>query len=527
MEECHDIAIIGSGVSCAYTLIHYIAGLEQHPPEKPVRVVVYEKSGEFWNGVPYGSRSGSHSLLISSLKEFLTDKTEREAFAAWLDKNRDWVFDRFEEGDGKLSAHWLRTNAKAMSGSRWDDLFVPRYTFGLYMQQRLTALLRRAAKNGILECNLVAADVVDIRRVKHLHRIQMVTASGGESSALARKVILGIGSPPNSVLRQSISDCAGKRGCIINDMYAPSMEFNIRRIVESLRQSGGQRRQVLIVGTNASALEAIYCLNNSVELHGLLGKFLILSCNAEFPHRIGREAHLANDLPRHLRHLVKTKARTARQILDAVRLDVALAKSRGINVADLYGDISKAMIEALNQLSLAEQKKFVAKHGVEIGRMQRRAGADYLDVVDALLAEGRIEMLKGKFVRCIPMEGGDLGCEFATGGRQRRKVIAGPVSVVISCAGFQELSSSSSTLIRNLIRRKICTPNASERGFLINENFEVGRGFHVMGPLVAGNLTGKVRVWHAESCSRILAMSKRLAEVLLQHDCVPKQVTET
>ena len=518
MDECYDIAIVGSGISCAYTLTHYIALLEQQPHGKPLKVIVFERSGEFWNGIPYGSRSGHQALLISSLKEFLPQETERRAFAAWLGKNRDWVFDRFEQGDGELAAKWLRTNEQAMSAGLWDDLFVPRYTFGLYLQQRLADILRRAAAGGILECSLMAAEVVDIQRLKDVHKIDFVIASGGGGAVLAKKVILGIGSPPNAVVEQPKANGAGGSGCFVGDMYEPSLELNIRRIGESLRQAHGQRPQVLIVGSNAGALDALFCLNNSRELSGLISRFVILSSNAEFPHRISRKVYLTNYSPRHLHDLVKARALTARQILEAVRMDVACAKAQNINITDLYADISTAMIAALNQLSVVEQKKFVAKYGVEIGKLQRRAGAEYLDVVDALVAQGRIELLKGRCVRCISLGDGDLGCEYVTGWGRTKKVHAGPFGVVINCAGFQDVTRSSSTLIRNLIRRKICVPNASKRGFLITENFEASKNCYLMGPLVAGNLAGKIRVWHAESCTRIIGMSRQLAEVLLQDE---------
>ena len=90
-----------------------------------------------------------------------------------------------------------------------------------------------------------------------------------------------------------------------------------------------------------------------------------------------------------------------------------------------------------------------------------------------------------------------------------------PVGVVINCAGFQDVTRSSSVLIQNLIRRKICVPNDSKRGFRIDKNFEMSKNCYLMGPLVAGNMDGNFKVWHAESCQRIINLSKHLAEVLL------------
>lgn len=512
--ECYDLVVIGAGISCAYTLIHYLALLEQQPPEKPRQVLVLEKSGEFWPGIPYGRRSGGHALLISSLKEFLPQNGERDAFAAWLSQNRTWVFDQFKQGDGALATRWLRQHAQAMADGLWDDLFLPRYTFGQYLQQRLAGLLRSAAAKGLLECRLLAAEAVDVQALPDVHRIDYVTADGAGGAVLTGKVILGIGSPPNGGVEQPK---AGGKGCFVSDMYEPSLEFNLRRIGAALQRPHGRGAQVLIVGSNAGALDALFCLNNSRELSGLISKFVILSSDAEFPHRISSgEVTPPSYCPRHLGALVQAGALTAGQILEAVRLDVACAKMQHLNIADLFGDISTRMIETLNQLSVAEQQKFVAQCGVEIGRLQRRAGAEYLDVVDALTTQGKLDRLKGRCVRCVELGDGELGCEVVTGVDRQDQVIAGAFGVVINCAGFQDVTDSSAPLIRNLIRRQICVPNASKRGFLIDESYAASADFYVMGPLVAGNLAGPIRVWHAESCSRIIGMARQLAEVLMR-----------
>lgn len=146
--------------------------------------------------------------------------------------------------------------------------------------------------------------------------------------------------------------------------------------------------------------------------------------------------------------------------------------------------------------------------------MQRRAGAEYLDVVDTLARERRIEMRKGRIIRFISATKSGVWIEVSGVKGLKRKVFVPGISVLISCAGFKDVSKPASTLMQNLIRRKICVPNDSNRGFLINERYEAQKNLFVMGPLVAGNLAGRIRVWHAESCSRIVGMSKQLAELL-------------
>jgi uncharacterized NAD(P)/FAD-binding protein YdhS len=514
LDECYDIAIVGSGISCAYTLINYISLLEQRSPLKTVKVAVLEKSGEFWAGLPYGSRSGRNTLVISSLKEFIPQELERSQFVSWLSQNRHWIFDIPEYKDGKLSSKWLEINEVHMAQGLWDELFLPRFTFGLYLQHRLTQLIESATTKGILQVSLLASEVIDIQPVSSLYKVDMAIASGHES-LLAKKIILTIGSPSDKVINyfpELENDI-----CLVNNLYEPSQGFNIRRICEFLERPENQAHgQILILGANASALEVIYCLSDSQRASGLISKFIVLSPSDAFPYRISHEVRQPPYSPRYLTSLIESKSFTARKILDVMKSEIDWAKSQNINIADIYHDLSKAMIDALNQLSFAEQEKFVSKYGEEIGKLQRRAGTEYLDVVDALAAQGKLEFLKGKFIRYFPSSAGELECEYIDGEGEKQVLVA-PIRLIISCIGFPYLSNSSSGLIQNLIRRGVLSLNNSGRGFAINNrNFEASKNCYIMGPLVAGNIMGDLKIWHAESCARVINLAKELAEVLVQ-----------
>jgi uncharacterized NAD(P)/FAD-binding protein YdhS len=519
----YDIVIVGSGVSCAYTIIHYISLLSKQPSGIPVRAGVIDKSGEFWSGIPYGKRSGSHSLIISCLKEFLPEP-ELDNFKLWLSKNCNWIFDALKQKKEPLSNKWLDSYKSEISAGLWDELFIPRYTFGLYLHERLDKLLHEAKTQNILECSLLKADVVNIQRVKELYQVEITSPSKSSPFLTAQKIILAIGSPPTKekwfsqpkVIEQP--DFLAKDVCYIDNMYEPSQNFNIDLICKALKQSDTRNyNQVLIMGSNASALETIYSLNNSKQACDLINKFLIISPNAEFPHRISLGDVSTTYNPKSLISLIQSQYPTAEQVFNAAKKDILSAIAQNETVDSTYSLISKAVIDAFNQLNSAEQKLFVTKYGVEIGKFQRRAGADYLDVVEKLIQEGKLELLKGKFVRILslPTEGGQ-GFEFVDGSTQEKRIFTTPVRVVINCAGFEDLTKSSSTLIKNLIRQGICTPNDSKNGFEINENFEASQNFYLIGPLIAGNINDKFKVWHAESCARIINISQQLAEVLVQ-----------
>jgi uncharacterized NAD(P)/FAD-binding protein YdhS len=521
--KCYDLAIIGAGISSAYTLIHYLELLKQHvSPRKnsddrqPVKIIVTEKSGEFWTGIPYGSRSGQSCLLISPLVEFIPQPLERTHFTDWLNANRDWLFAPQTENGGKLKSQWWQANQVDIMGGRWDDLFIPRQIFGTYLKQRVASLLADATSKGLIEIDLFTADVLDIDR----NRANINAKAGAYFNT--KKLVLAIGSPPNVAFERAIDASANL--CYIDNMYEPSLESNLERICQSLAQQPD--RQILIVGSNAGTLDTLYSLNDSPTLTSLVEKFIILSPNAAFPHRISREVPSIDYTPAALVDLLNSTPFTAKQIFEAVRLDVAAASANQINISDIHGQISKATMQALNLLDAGEQQQFVSIYAVEIGKLQRRAGGEYLDVVDALVSQDKLTFVKGKFVRDLPLSDGGAGCEYIDRDDREHKILDTPLGVIINCAGFQDVTKSSSTLIQNLLRRGICAPNDSNRGFVINKNFEASKNCYVMGPLVAGNIDGSFRVWHAESCQRIISLSQHLAMVLVQPDASVAATTE-
>jgi uncharacterized NAD(P)/FAD-binding protein YdhS len=524
--KAYDLAIVGAGISSAYTLIHYIGLLEQQYNSNqtdlkventdlqptPVKIIVTEKSGEFWTGIPYGGRSGRTALLISPLIEFIPQQVEREHFTEWLNTNRDWLFDRQEYSKGELASKWWEANQQAMSQGLWDDLFIPRHTFGLYLKQRLADLLAAATIKGLIEIDLIKADVVDVRQKQNLYVVDFLTEQTN-TYFTTHKLVLAIGSPPNVAFE--MADEAGVDFCYIDNMYEPSLDFNLDRICKSLEHQSD--RQVLVVGSNAGTLDTLYSLNNSKTVTSLVDKFIILSPNAAFPHRISREVVQLEYTPQALVELLQSTSFTAKQIFEAVRQDVHIASAEHINISDIYGDITKVVMQALNRLDMGEQQQFVHRYAVEIGKLQRRAGGEYLDVVDELISERKLAFLKGKFVRHIPLTAGGSGCEYIDENHQKQ-VLDTPVGVIINCAGFQDVTKSSSVLIQNLLQREICQPNASHRGFVVDKDFKANKNCYVMGPLVAGNIDGTFKVWHAESCQRIIGLSQHLATVLMQPD---------
>jgi uncharacterized NAD(P)/FAD-binding protein YdhS len=515
--KSYDLAMIGAGISSAYTLLHYLERLESQliaGRNQPVKIVVTEKADDFWTGIPYGDRSGRTALLISPLKEFIPQQPERAHFIDWLNANRDRLFDRqVYQQQGQLASKWLDDNAADMARGDWDDLFIPRHTFGLYLKSRLTEAIASATAKGLIECDLITADVWDIQRDGELFLVDITTAADCARFS-AKQLVLAIGSPPNLGFQQAPDKQSGL--CYIEDMYAPSLDHNLDRLCQALATIPDPAdRQVMIIGSNASTLDTLYGINNSPAATSLIAKFIVLSPSATFPHRINREVPAIDYAPQALVALVQTESFTAHQILEAVERDVAAATAQNINISDIYGDITKVVMQGLNLLDFSEQEQFVFRYAVEIGKFQRRAGGEYLDVVNDLVDRCKLEFIKGRFIGQLTLPNGGAGCEYLDSEHRQQQTFDRPLGAIINCAGFQDVTKSSSPLIQNLLARQICLPNQSNRGFAIDKNFKASENCYVMGPLVAGNIDGTFRVWHAESCQRILGLSKHLAAVLL------------
>lgn len=509
MKTQYDVVFVGAGISSAYTLIHLVSNWEKQDRHQPVLVGVLEQTGEFWPGVPYGKKSGKNPLIITSIKEFIPQQPEREHFIEWLKENYESLFNVPEQKNGRLTTKWQESHKEAIAEGRWDDLFVPRFVFGSYIQEYVKEVTGKAIANGVIQMDLIAATVQDIEPVESGYSIE-IALNDQMKSLSASKVILGIGSPPNTHF--------GKLGrhysTYISDIYEPSMDENLEKAYLALSGLDPGKRTVLIVGSNASTLDMLFALNNSAKVSEIIDRFVVISPNAAFPHRISKVFVDPGFVAKNLAALNTKDSFVASEILDAVKADVAEADSLKLNIADIFPEISRKMLETVDKLSLKEQKRFVAKYAVEIGKMQRRAGGEYLDVVDELTSSGKFSFVKGRFIGYLAPEEGGPGIEYIDGDTGQTKILTESIGLVINCAGFQPVDNSSSALMQNLIRREICTVNDSNRGFLLNERFETSPDFYLMGPLVAGNLNQSLRVWHAESCSRIIQMSKKLADVI-------------
>ncbi|NCD70155.1 FAD/NAD(P)-binding protein [Mucilaginibacter agri] len=508
MDKSYDIIFVGAGISAAYTLIHLLNSLNS--PAKvnsKLNILVIEKDKEFWTGLPYGNRSGKDALIITPLKEFI-HRDETALFLSWLQRNFDNCFESKSTRRGKLLAAWLKKNAALIKAGNWQDLHIPRYWFGLFIKERVNCLLISAANKGYISYSLLNASVSDVRKEKAFYEVVLESSS----TYYGKKVILSIGSAPAKFVNIASFDKSVKpRQLFINHIYGESLPDTLRSITKTLNDGCDRLKNVLIIGSNASAIELIYHLDD--KNLNRLDKLYVISSSGIFPGRINNKPVKSPFVPPNLVALGESEEFTADQIFQCFIKDLKLADNLTIDREDSYTSVNSTILKLVNELKPDEQLRFVLHYGDKIGTYYRRAGSDYFDKVQLLEQHKKIEFIKGNFEKAS-----EFGFEYKTPATECKVYIDSKLDIIINCTGSNTLNKYSPTsgLIKNLINRKICKINPSEKGFRVNNNFEADTNFYIMGPLLAGNIVGKHKIWHAESCKRIYELTFDLEKHLLK-----------
>lgn len=510
----YDILVVGSGIACSMTLCELADNLKATPAEgKRLRIGVIEKAGEFWNGIPYGQRSLVGMLAFQKLQDFL-DLPERNAYIEWLVANKQWWLKMLLENGGPGAARWVADNGQLIDRGKWEELYLPRFLFGMYVSDRTSSAIDQLAASGQAAVTQLRAEAVAANRGPgNSHVIVIEDGCGTRSMISAERVVLAIGSPPQRSVHDALIATNGNH-THIDDLYSPSEETSLRRIKTALASLPDKKmRNVLILGSNASALEILYLLNYRPDIKGLINSVLVISRSGLLPYKIC-EQRVEFEFTA-IESLRRAAPFRADDLMAAITLDLRRAEDLKVNIADLQHAVTSLVTDAITSMDITEQEKFYCQHGFNYSRLLRRAGRDTRDAADNLVSTGILTIVKGDFRRLEPAACGDgLVSAVYTGPGGQETIHPLPFSITINCGGFEELDCCSSELINSLIANDLCKINSTNRGFLVNERLEASKNLYVIGPLVGGNFNDKVRFWHVESASRIARLSKLLAESL-------------
>jgi len=321
-------------------------------------------------------------------------------------------------------------------------------------------------------------------------------------------MVLAIGSPPFMPLAPYVH---GKGSAtIIQDVYSPSLNDTVEKIFRNLLQikSG---RNVLVLGSNATALELIYHIGHDQRTRDLIDNIVVLSRGGMFPHRISSER--PNNFQ--FENLISLRDRpdvTASKLMQAAERDIILA---GVSIAGILPELIELVISSLAQMSEEEKSEFNEIYGLQFTRLIRRAGHEYRDIADALTDDGKLTIIAGSLARLANGKSGTISLQYkVSNGSNLKHSLRFPI--VVNCFGFEELGPTSpSRLIRNLLTKSFCRANSTRRGFEVNERLEAGKKLFVVGPLLAGTSNTHLKCWHLEDAQRIRQVGEFVADSVL------------
>lgn len=509
MPHTVDMVFVGSGIACSMTLLEMAQGLlDGPPPPARLRIAVIERDQQLWCGIPYGRRTSVRSLAIQQLDEFIAEP-ERSAYIAWLQSNKSRWLSAFCADGGDAAKRWLRDNGEAVEANRWGELYLPRHVFGVFIAEQVERAIAALDERGLAVVETVRAEAVGIRSVDGRYRVELNPLGHGPARLEADRVVLATGSP----LTRTIVGCdANQPFTYINDLYLPDEDATLLRVREAL--DGVEvpaQRNVLIVGSNATSLEALYLMRHDASIRERVSSITVISRSGVLPYQIC-DGSTDFDFAQ-LNALLSEQVVTAAELMGAISADLATAAARSMNLADLYHGVDALLVQALTKMDAMQQEEFFCVHGMNYTKLVRRAGRDCRMAATELAAAGQLAMLAGEVLRVDARAAGRAVVRYRDADGEHTHPVE--FAVVVNCGGFEELDSCSSPLLVSAMQNGICRPNRTNRGVLVNDDFEAAQNFYVIGPLIGGNFNPRLRFWHVESAPRIRSLAKSLAAVLL------------
>jgi uncharacterized NAD(P)/FAD-binding protein YdhS len=505
------IAFIGSGIATSYTLIPFLESYEKEKHNSEIEIFIIDKSNDFFKGMPYGSRSGKSVLLIQDLKNFITEP-HRTHFKKWLDANIDELVAEFIENGGMYATKWVQINSPLYNKGEWDDLFIPRFFFGKYINKEVVERIDKLVNTKNLLITYIQKETVSITKEANDFHINFED----NTTISSDKAVLSIGSLPyKRLFNAAIKN--PNNALYIKEPYGLGMEQNMDRIATFIneRKTKNLKTKIAVLGANASGLEMIYKICDKLNIDEYDTSFKTLSSHGVMPDGTFDAVKAEKFTATHLQSLAQTNNLTASTIAEAAHKDIDEAEKQGLGAATTVGIISKGFGNLLPHLSKEELLNFACFYGNQIGRRQRCAGNHYLSVVEELSNRERFEHIKGRFQDLFESS---EGLTIIYNNNDESNLVEGSetFNIVINCLGSVDLASNDlSPFFKNLIKSGLCKPNPSKIGFKVDENMQASENLFIAGPLLAGNQIEDKIFWHLEHCARIIWSSSVLSKKLI------------
>ncbi|MGB5692954.1 MAG: FAD/NAD(P)-binding protein, partial [Flavobacteriaceae bacterium] len=345
-KQRSDIVFIGSGISTSFSLLSFLDQLKDSDISREIKIIILDKWDEFNKGLPYGDRSGASVLLITSLRNFIPEP-ELTPFIEWLNLNKDELLAEFIESGGQLSKNWIENHRSEIDQNQWEELFIPRFFFGHYIDEKVNRKIDECRKVCPLSVEFRQGKAIDLHKNDGYWTVQLKEGGVLESE----KVVLSVGSLPMRYLWKESRVVRDEELLFINDIYTKSLQRSLSDIEKFLDKKEEEKVNVAIIGANASALEILYKLNDVDSIRSRVEKFTFVSTYGVLP-----DSEIAPDKqklfqPANLQALQQKAKLRASDISDAAFKDLKIADKLELGAFSTVNIISSAFGQLLGNLS--------------------------------------------------------------------------------------------------------------------------------------------------------------------------------
>lgn len=490
------IVFVGAGFSNTSLLVNLVEKIQTNPQSKTaahlkLKFLLIDQNGDFGTGTPYGKNASDVFLLNDNVKT-----TDVFGFRDWLVNKKHVWLSKVQESTDVRVLRWLKHNQRSIEQNAFDDLFLPRSVFGLFMKAMLQKTVE-LAEQAAISVDFVHDTVIGIEQNDRRDSYH-VWVSSKPTPIQAQIVVLGVGVLPQNKLTTTVETLR-----YIQNIYHKPLSVVEEQIYTLLKQSDEKR--LVILGSSATAYEMLYCLFGKPSLSEVLNEVLIISKSGTLPCS-RKSTEPCTYTFTSAQRLLSSDAVNAHELFEAFQNDLSLAQKQGWTIHDIVASIRLYFPPLFEGLSLTEKELFVRKYGRKFMFITRRTAVDYGNIVKLAFESGKVQLITGEVLE-VKEATNKLLITLNVEGREQ--ILS--ADMVIDCMGAPDMNHSDSALMKSLIKNELIRINHSGMGIDVNLEFEAAPNFYVFGPLLAGLSNIYYHIWQLESLPQLYKYSSMIA----------------
>jgi uncharacterized NAD(P)/FAD-binding protein YdhS len=512
----YDMVFVGGGLSSSLSLIHLIRHLRSRATMgerlnlAQLRLVLIDRFGDFGRGIPYGHLAHPMFLLNNDVSAMNIC-----GFHEWIIAQRERWLGTLRGNQDNTVQDWLRRNQAALMAALADPklylrLFLPRWVFGLFMDDLLHEALDHARELGV-KIDLIAGEAISLNRESD-GVLRVGLRQGG--TLAGRQLLLGVGSlPPDPA-----PHLEGVPG-YLHEPCLPDGNRSFKSLLGKVLTGTDSPRRAVLIGSNATAMEALYMIAHQLDLVAALDEILVVSPSGSLPDAACSDLQRIFE-PRSLRRLAQEPDISAEQLIRALVHDAEEAKHSGFSSIDYSGPTCDTFGRVFGRLATAERRRFVEDFGMVFTALNRHTPPEYAAAVESLRGSGKLRTLTARVTSIEPTGAtrSSLALAMVTADGVTHEMRA---DAVINCRGSGTLARTPSPLLRHMLSPEtgLAVMNRCGRGLAVSSEFEASPGVFVVGPLLAGHSHGSDHLWNLERAERIDSLAVRVGPVVARRLC--------